>query len=47
MENNWTEWIKLGQGAYCINRTNRGNKRLGGKWRKQEKTGKMCDGKLE
>ena len=24
-----------------------GNRKLGGKWRKQEKKGKMCDGKLE
>ena len=47
MENNGIEWIKLGQGAYCINRINGGNRKLGGKWRKQEKMGKMCEGKLE
>ena len=47
MENNGIEWIKLGQGAFCINRINGGNRKLGGKWRKQEKMGKCVTGNLK
>ena len=45
MEKNWIEWIKLGYGAYCINRIN--GVKLGLKWRKQGKMGKCVTGNLK